>query len=120
MRPFVPIVRNSHFLTIAGNYWRRNLDIARFPVSARYFQTELGVEILVHSQQPEGTPQGDLILVHGLEGSSSAGYARSAAQAALVAGFAAHRFNMRSCGGTESTSGRTLYHSGQTCDLLSV
>ena len=27
---------------------------------------------------------------------------------------------MRSCGGTEHLSGRTLYHSGQTSDLLSV
>src|SRR5262249_13193278 len=31
-----------------------------------------------------------------------------------------HRFNMRSCGGTEHLSGNTLYHSGQTSDLLSV
>lgn len=27
---------------------------------------------------------------------------------------------MRSCGGTESVSGKTLYHSGQTADLLAV
>lgn len=59
-------------------------------------------------------------MVHGLEGSSQAGYAQSAAQAGLSAGFAVHRFNMRSCGGTEAFSGRTLYHSGQTEDLLSV
>ncbi len=38
----------------------------------------------------------------------------------LRSGFAVHRFNMRSCGGTEAFSGRTLYHSGQTEDLLSV
>jgi predicted alpha/beta-fold hydrolase len=61
-----------------------------------------------------------LIMVHGLEGSSEAGYARSLAQAALEAGCATHRFNMRSCGGTEHLSGRTLYHSGQTSDLLAV
>lgn len=61
-----------------------------------------------------------MILVHGLEGSSDAGYARSLAHAALEAGFAAHRFNMRSCGGTEHLSGRGLYHSGQTSDLLAV
>ena len=120
MRPFYPIFGNPHILTIAGNYWRRNLDTLRFPVSARYFQTEPDVQVLVHSQEPEGRSRGDLILVHGLEGSSSAGYAQSAAQAALLAGFSAHRFNMRSCGGTETVSGRTLYHSGQTGDLLSV
>lgn len=59
-------------------------------------------------------------MVHGLEGSSAAGYARSLAHAALQAGYAVHRFNMRSCGGTEHLSGRVLYHSGQTCDLLAV
>src|SRR5258708_2050263 len=59
-------------------------------------------------------------MVHGLEGSSAAGYARSLAQAALEAGYAVHRYNMRSCGGTEHFSGTTLYHSGQTSDLLAV
>jgi predicted alpha/beta-fold hydrolase len=55
-----------------------------------------------------------------LEGSSDAGYARSLSFAALQAGWAAHRFNMRSCGGTEHLSGGSLYHSGQTSDLLAV
>jgi len=105
---------------MAGNYWRRELDTGRFPVAARLFATEPGVQVLVHSQRPEGQPAAELILVHGLEGSSEAGYARSLAQAALEAGCAVHRFNMRSCGGTEHLSGTTLYHSGQTSDLLSV
>ncbi|MGD0302986.1 MAG: alpha/beta fold hydrolase [Bryobacteraceae bacterium] len=120
MQPFVPFFRNPHLSTIAGNYWRRDLDEKRFPVQARLHQTEPGVEVLVHSQQPAGEARGEIILVHGLEGSSDAGYARSLTQAALSAGFAAHRFNMRSCGGTEQLSGKTLYHSGQTSDLLSV
>lgn len=76
--------------------------------------------MLVHSQEPESEPIAQLILVHGLEGSSAAGYACSLAQAALVAGCSVHRFNMRSCGGTEHMSGATLYHSGQTSDLLHV
>jgi predicted alpha/beta-fold hydrolase len=116
--PFVPYFRNPHLLTIAGNYWRRNLDEQRFPVQTRFYDTEPGVQVLVHSQMPASEPIAQLIMVHGLEGSSSAGYARSLAQAALEAGCAAHRFNMRSCGGTEHLSGRTLYHSGQTADLL--
>src|SRR5277367_2630041 len=120
LRPFIPFFRNPHLLTIAGNYWRRDLDEQRFPVEAKLFDTEPGVRVLVHSQVPASEPSAQLILVHGLEGSSSAGYARSLAQAALEAGYATHRFNMRSCGGTEHLSGRTLYHSGQTSDLLSV
>jgi predicted alpha/beta-fold hydrolase len=60
------------------------------------------------------------MLVHGLEGSREAGYTHSLAHELLQAGCATHRFNMRSCGGTEHLSGRTLYHSGQTSDLLAV
>jgi uncharacterized protein len=120
LRPFVPYFRNPHLLTIAGNYWRRELDEQRFPVEAKFYDTEPGVRVLVHSQAPAGEPVAHLIMVHGLEGSSSAGYARSLSQAALEAGCATHRFNMRSCGGTEHLSGRTLYHSGQTADLMAV
>ena len=120
MRPFVPFFRNPHLLTIAGNYWRRGADERRFPVESKFYQTEPGVQVLVHSQSPASEPVARLILVHGLEGSSAAGYARSLAQAALEAGCATYRFNMRSCGGTEHLSGRTLYHSGQTSDLLAV
>jgi predicted alpha/beta-fold hydrolase len=120
LRPFVPFFRNPHLLTIAGNYWRRELNEQRFPVQAKFYETEPGVQVLVHSQTPASEPIAQLILVHGLEGSSSAGYARSLAQAALEAGCATHRLNMRSCGGTEHLSGCTLYHSGQTSDLLAV
>jgi predicted alpha/beta-fold hydrolase len=41
------------------------------------------------------------------------------AHAALGRGWAAHRFNMRGCGGTEALS-RLSYHAGQTGDLLHV
>ncbi len=120
MDPFVPFFGNPHVLTIAGNFWPRQLDEQRFPVENRFYDTEPGVQVLVHSQAPAGEPLAHLVLVHGLEGSSSSGYARSLSQAALEAGCATHRFNMRSCGGTEHLSGRTLYHSGQTSDLLAV
>jgi hypothetical protein len=120
LQSFVPFFRNPHLLTIAGNYWRRKLDRQRFPVETKFYDTEPGVQVRVDYQAPAGEPAAHLILVHGLEGSSEAGYARSLAQAALEAGCAVHRFNMRSCGGTEHLSGRTLYHSGQTSDLLAV
>ncbi len=120
MEPFRPLFRNPHLSTIAGNFWPRRLDEQRFPVTERFFSTEPGVQVLVHSQQPQGDSHADLILIHGLEGSSQAGYARSLAQVALEAGLSVHRFNMRSCGGTEAVCGPTLYHSGQTGDLLAV
>lgn len=90
-------------------------------MEAVVYETEPGVRVLVHSQRPlvskGGNPKGELILVHGLEGSSAAGYARSMVHAALERGWATHRFNMRGCGGTDelAVSG---YHAGQTSDLL--
>ncbi|HLJ16403.1 MAG TPA: alpha/beta fold hydrolase [Bryobacteraceae bacterium] len=119
LKPFHPLVRNAHLLTILGNFWPRTLDIRRFPVKPELFDTEPGVQVLVYSQDPAGTPQAELILVHGLEGSSEAGYALSMTQAALEAGYAVHRFNMRSCGGTEILASSN-YHAGQTGDLLAV
>jgi uncharacterized protein len=96
------------------------LDERRFPVREKLYRTEPDVQVLVHEQRPPHKPLGELITVHGLEGSSQSGYARSLAQAALEAGYAVHRFNMRSCGGTAAVCGPVLYHSGQTSDLLTV
>ncbi len=119
MRAFVPLFKNPHLVTIAANYWRRP-DTARFPVEVKLYDTEPGVRVLVHSQRPAGEQAAEAIVVHGLEGSSQAGYARSLAHELLQAGWSVHRFNMRSCGGTEHLSGPSLYHSGQTADLLAV
>ncbi len=113
-----PIVSNPHLLTILSHFWPSGLDERRYPVERRMYSTEPGVQVLVETQRPSEAPNGEVVLVHGLEGSSDSGYMKSTAQAALEAGFAAHRFNLRSCGGTESFS-TTGYHSGLTSDLLS-
>jgi predicted alpha/beta-fold hydrolase len=117
MEPFVPLFRNPHLQTIAGHYWPRPECTA--PVETRLIQTEPGVQVLVHSQCPASASEASappVVLVHGLEGSSSAGYMRSLAAAAVSAGFPAHRFNLRTCGGTEHLC-PTLYHAGLTTDL---
>jgi uncharacterized protein len=119
LQPFRPFLRNPHLLTILGNFWPRSLDERRFPVERRIIETEPGVRVLVLSQKPLGKAKGHLVLVHGLEGSSDAGYKKSMAQHALEGGYAVHRFNMRSCGGTEDLA-LTNYHAGQTSDLLFV
>jgi predicted alpha/beta-fold hydrolase len=119
LEPFQPIVRNPHLLTILGNFWPRRLDTARFPEERLVFQTEADVQVLVITQRPQVQPIAQLVMVHGLEGSSEAGYKRSMAQHALEAGFIVHRFNMRSCGGTEKLA-LTNYHAGQTSDLRYV
>lgn len=102
---------------MAGNFWSRPKSERRWPVKRVVYETEPGVRIRVDCQRPDGDPRGELILVHGLEGSSKAGYARSMVAAALAAGYATTRMNLRSCGGTEDLA-LTNYHSGQTSDVL--
>jgi predicted alpha/beta-fold hydrolase len=119
MLPFLPLFRNPHLQTVLAHYWKRPDVSAEFPVERRFFRTEPDVQVLMHSQRPRGAARGEIVMIHGLEGSGEAGYIRSLAAAALHAGFAAHRFHMRTCGGTESLC-TTLYHAGLTSDLAEV
>jgi len=116
MIPFHPLFRNPHLQTIASHFWQR--PRAAQPVVRRIIETEPGVCVLVESQRPEAAV-GEIVMVHGLEGSGEAGYIESLAAAALRAGYASHRFHMRTCGGTAHLS-PTLYHAGLTGDLAAV
>jgi predicted alpha/beta-fold hydrolase len=119
MVPFEPLFRNPHLQTIAGHFWKRPRTLPEFPMERRLIRTEPGVQVLVCSQRPRGEALGEIVMVHGLEGSGEAGYIESLSAEALRAGFAAHRFHMRTCGGTEHLC-ETLYHAGLTSDLLAV
>jgi uncharacterized protein len=119
MIAFDPLFRNPHLQTIAGHLWPRDGAEGRFPLQEHLYQTEPGVSVLMQSQYPHERPRGHVVMVHGLEGSGQAGYMRSLSSAALRAGFAAHRFHMRTCGGTEGLA-NTLYHAGLTSDLQHV
>lgn len=119
MRPFTPYFRNPHLLTLAGNFWKRPAHESRFPTRQVLYPGEPGTQVLVEENRPEGVPRGEVLLVHGLEGSSQSGYMVSMALALAEAGFVAHRVNMRSCGGTEHLT-PTLYHSGLTVDLRTL
>jgi predicted alpha/beta-fold hydrolase len=114
---FEPLFRNAHLQTIAAHYWRR--PEARGVVSRRLFRTAPEAEVLVESVWPEGQARGQIVMVHGLEASGQAGYMRSLSHAAVEAHYAAHRFHMRTCGGTEHLAA-TLYHAGLTGDLAAV
>ncbi len=116
MRPFEPIVRNPHALTIAGNFWPRNYDFKPFPHQRRLIQTDPDTQVLVDTNHPAKPSIGHVVLLHGLEGSAESGYNISMAWDALNAGFIAHRFHMRTCGGTAHLC-KTLYHAGLTSDL---
>jgi uncharacterized protein len=118
LRPFDPFFRNRDLSTIAGNFWRRP-ELDRWPVEAVVYRTDPEVQVLVHAQRAEGTPAGDILMVHGLEGSSTSGYLISLAYQALDRGYSATRLNLRGCGGSEHLS-LTSYHAGQTSDVLAV
>ena len=116
VRPFQPLFRNPHALTILGNFWPRGFDFSRFGEDAQLVQTDPDTQVLVVSGKPEGEPVGEVILVHGLEGGAQSGYMVSMAWHAMEAGFISHRFHMRTCGGTAHLA-KTLYHAGLTHDL---
>jgi predicted alpha/beta-fold hydrolase len=115
MRPFEPLFRNPDVLTILGNFWPRGFDFSSWPMVSRLVRTDPDTQVLVQTQEP-AAPAGEVVLLHGLEGGGNAGYIRSMAWHALKAGFVAHRFHMRTCGGTEPMC-KTLYHAGLTSDL---
>src|ERR1700735_2697032 len=119
MTPFVPLCMSPHLQTIAGHAWPRPFDSRRFPVASKLYRTEPDAQVLVETQQPEGASQGEMLLVHGLEGSADAGYMRSLSYRAVLDGYTVHRLNLRSCGRTQHLS-KTVYHGGLTTDLLVV
>ncbi len=116
MRAFEPLFKNPHLLTILANFWPRDYDMSRFPMESRLIRTDADTQVLVQTQRPEGEPAGHVVMLHGLEGDGEAAYIRSMAWDALNAGFIAHRFHMRTCGGTAHLC-KTLYHAGLTSDL---
>ncbi len=119
-------LRNGHLQTIAGNFLPRRLTLPE-PTSllvevegpvAGYGPTQ----VLCHCHwQNEGVRAQRLsvVLVHGLEGSSSSQYVLGNAARAWNAGMNVVRMNMRSCGGTEELS-PTIYHSGRSEDVAAV
>jgi predicted alpha/beta-fold hydrolase len=115
---FVPLFKNPHLATIAGNFWPRGADIP-VPTVRQIYRIDTDTAVLALENQPSAPARAQLICVHGLEGSAHAGYLRSMAAAAVQKGFGVHRINLRSCGGTEDLC-RTMYHSGLTSDTWPV
>jgi predicted alpha/beta-fold hydrolase len=111
LQPFVPLFKNPHVQTIAAHFWPRPSGTRRHPVEKKLYHTEPEVQVLVETERPAGAPRGEIVLVHGLEGSADAGYMHSMAACAVTAGYTVHRLNLRSCGGTERLA-RTVYHGG--------
>ncbi|MBV8867643.1 MAG: alpha/beta fold hydrolase, partial [Acidobacteriaceae bacterium] len=114
-----PLFRNPHLLTFAGNFWPRKIDEVQFPSVRKQYRIDDQTSVVAFEHQPRGKSLGQIVLLHGLEGSADAGYLASFSQEALTRGFGVHRLNMRTCGGTEDLC-ETMYHSGLTGDTRYV
>jgi uncharacterized protein len=122
---FVPRrwLRNGHVQTLAGNFLPRRLQLPKpetllveveGPV-AGYWPTH----VLCHCHWQVDAVRRErltVVLVHGLEGSSSSQYILGNTARMLAAGLNVVRMNMRSCGGTDDLS-PTIYHSGRSGDV---
>lgn len=119
-------LRNGHLQTLAGNFLPRNLVLPepeRLLVEVDGPVAGYGPSyVLCHCHwQPEEVRSQRLtiVLIHGLEGSSSSQYMIGNTARALAAGFNVVRMNMRSCGGTDEIC-PTIYHSGRSGDVDAV
>lgn len=122
-KPFMPhpLFRNRHAMTLAAFAWPRRFRLRKHRADeARMFEVAAGVRVLAHCRwQPERRSHPTLLLLHGLEGSSTSVYMLETADKAFRAGFNIVRMNMRTCGGTEHLT-PTLYNSGMSGDLRAV
>lgn len=122
-RPFEPhpLFVNGHAQTLVAYAWPRRFQFrAQRSDEERYFEIEAGVQLLAHCRwQAERLSAPTVVLVHGLEGSSSSIYILGTAAKAFSAGFNVVRLNLRNCGATEHLT-PTLYNSGMSGDLNAV
>jgi len=128
---FIPrsYLTNGHLMTLAGNFLPRHWAL---PSSQDLLVEVEGpikghdaygpTSVLCHCHwQPEEVRSGRLtvVLIHGLEGSSSSQYVLGNSTRAWAAGCNIVRMNMRSCGGTDKFS-PAIYHSGCSNDVARV
>ena len=116
---FRPLFTGGHKQTLYA--WAKRRRFPRLPEpGARHVDVASDARVLAHCHWhdvPQDHPT--LLLLHGLEGSSTAHYMCGIADKAWAAGWNVVRLNQRNCGGTEGLS-RGLYHSGLTQDPLFV
>jgi predicted alpha/beta-fold hydrolase len=127
MRPFVPprFLRNGHLQTIVGNFLPRKYSLPEpelqlIEVEPPGSREASFVLCHCHWQAAEVRSQRlTMIIVHGLEGSSSSRYVLGNSARALAAGCNVVRMNMRSCGDGEECS-PSIYHAGRSEDVAIV
>lgn len=118
MNSFPPLappwwLRNGHANTIYSYLRPRRTHLP--PAQDDWVPVAQGVDLLLRSHW-QRHPAPALLLVHGLEGSSEAGYMLTTARLALERGWHVARMNVRGCGDGERRC-VTLYNSGMSADV---
>jgi predicted alpha/beta-fold hydrolase len=101
--------------------WAARRDFSALPPpDARLIRVSADTQVLAHCYwQPDRERRRTVMVLHGLEGSSSVHYMRGLARKGWDRGWNVVLLNQRNCGGTEHlTPG--LYHSGLTDDPRAV
>ena len=128
MRPFVPrrFLSNGHLQTIVGNFLPRTHPLPE--PESRLIEVENATSaygasfVLCHCHWQPAEIRSErltMVIVHGLEGSSSSPYVRGNSARAWTAGCNVVRMNMRSCGAGEHLS-PSIYHAGRSEDVAVV
>lgn len=113
--PFSPArwIRNRHLMTITASLVRVP---PRLPICRERWELPDG-DFLDVDRLDGARPDSPVVLIcHGLEGSSQAGYVLGVMQQARARGLASVALNFRSCSGEPNRLPR-FYHSGETSDL---
>jgi len=107
-------LRGAHAQTVAGRFLRPRL---RLQVRRERIATPDGDFLDLDLVEPTGTGASTprVMLLHGLEGRATSGYALSTYAALARLGVASVGLNFRSCGGEPNLAER-LYHAGETGD----
>jgi len=105
-------LRNRHLQTVWNRLLRRRPEI--HTTRARWTTQDGDFLDLDFVDGPVASPQ--LLVIHGLEGSSERKYVRGLLSLAAERGWRGVAMNFRSCSGTPNRTAR-LYHSGETGDL---
>lgn len=104
--------RSRHLQTIWGRLLRRRIEVDT--CRARWTTPDGDFLDLDFLDGPESSPQ--LLVIHGLEGSSERKYVRGLLSLASERGWRGVALNFRSCSGTLNRTAR-LYHSGDSQEL---
>jgi predicted alpha/beta-fold hydrolase len=106
-----PWLRGAHAQTIGGRLLRR----PPLPPYRRERLQTPDADFLLLDRPVDAPPDSDVLVLHGLEGSSGSGYVREVALRLRERGLHAACLNFRSCGGPPNLRPR-FYHAGETAD----